>query len=46
MDKKQQYLTPEAEEVLICPAEHLLNAVSTQGFTEDEAFDNSGFVLG
>ncbi len=45
MDKKLEYLSPEVEEVILYPAEGVLSTVSTQGFTEDDAFDPSGFII-
>lgn len=44
MTEKENYLAPETEEITLCMEKTLLD-LSTQGFTEDESFNNSGWVV-
>ena len=41
---KKNYIIPETEEITVNMENHLLSA-STKGFTDEEGFNNSGWVL-
>ena len=44
MTKKENYLSPETEEITLCLEKTLLD-VSTRGFTQKESFDDEDWAL-